>query len=204
MKLLGSPASPFMRKARVFAIEKGIDVEFVLDRPSEPGSRIAGLNPLGKMPVLVLDDGEAVYDSVVIVDCLEGIKREPQLVPGDFRGRIAVRRWEALGDGIAEAAINLSHQYGPMADAEKRAAWTPRQQAKIERGLSLVERSIARHEWLHGERFTLADIAAGNAIAYVETVLPGFERKSRFPGLAVYVERLMARPSFRRTDSSAS
>jgi glutathione S-transferase len=203
MKLLGSSGSPFVRKVRVFAVEKGIDVEFVLDRPSGPGSRIAELNPLGKMPVLVLDDGEAVYDSVVIVDCLEGIKPEPPLIPTDFRGRIAVRRWEALADGIAEAVINLSHQYGPMNDAEKRAAWTPRQEAKIERGLSLIERSIAGREWLHGAGFTLADIAAGYALAYVDSALAGFDRKKRFPGLSPYSERLMTRPSFRKTGTSS-
>jgi glutathione S-transferase len=197
MKLLGMSRSPFVRKVRIFAIEKGIDVEYVLDKPLDPGSRIAKLNPLAKMPVLVLDDGEAVYDSVVIVDCLEGIKPEPQLIPSEFRGRIAVKRWEALGDGIAEAAINLSHQYGPMYDVEKRAAWTPRQEAKIERALSAIERGIAGREWLHGESLTLADIAAGNAIAYVDAELPGFDRKKRFPGLAGYADRLLARLSFR-------
>ena len=203
MKLLGSQGSPFVRKARIFALEKGIDVEFVLDRPLEPGSKIPGLNPLGKMPVLVLDDGEGVYDSVVIVECLEGLKREPQLIPSYFRGRIAVRCWEALGDGIAEAVVNLSHEYGPMNDAQKRSAWTPRQEAKVASGLAHIERSIAGREWLHGDAFTLADIAAGNAIAYVDSRLPGFDRKKRFPGLAAYAEKLMVRASFRKTDPNA-
>ena len=204
MKILGTPGSPFVRKVRIFAAEKGIDVDYVLDRPSERGSQIAELNPLGKIPVLVLDDGEAVFDSVVIVDYLEGIKPEPQLIPADFRGRIAVRRWEALGDGIAEATINLSHQYGPMNDAEKRAAWTPRQEAKIERALALIEHSIAGREWLHGTGFTLADIAAGYALAYVDSALAGFDRRRRFPGLSAYSERLMGRPSLRTTGTNPS
>ena len=196
MKILGSPGSPFVRKVRVFAAEKSINAEFVLDRPSHAGSRISEFNPLGKVPVLVLDDGEAIYDSAVIVEYLEGVKPVPQLIPSDFRGRITVRRWEALGDGIAEAAINISHEYGPMNDAEKRAEWIPRQQAKIERGLALIERSIANREWLHGERFSLADIAAGYAVGYVDHALPAFDRRKRFPGLTAYVERLMSRPSF--------
>ncbi len=204
MKLLGTATSPFVRKVRVFAAEKEIDLPFVLDRPSGPGSLLAKLNPLGKMPVLVLDEGEAVCDSVVIVECLEGMKREPQLIPSDFRGRIAVRRWEALADGISEAAINVSHEYGPMNDAEKRATWIPRQESKIERGLALIERSIEGSEWLHGAHFSLADIAAGFAIDYVDRVLPAFDRKKRFPGLSSYFERLMSRPSFRNTEPPAS
>jgi glutathione S-transferase len=204
MKILGTPGSPFARKVRIFAIEKGIDFDYVVDRPSTPGSRVPELNPLGKIPVLVLDDGEAIYDSVVIVDYLESIKRDPQLIPKDLRGRIAVRRWEALGDGIAEATINLSHQYGPMEDAEKRAAWNPRQQAKIERALSLIERTVAGREWLHGEGFTLADVAAGMALGYVDHALPGFGRNKRFPRLSSYFDRLMTRASFRTTAPGAS
>ncbi len=199
MKILGTPGSPFVRKARVFAAEKGIALEYVLDRPSDPGSRVAQFNPLGKIPVLVLDDGEVVYDSVVIVEYLEGVKSAPRLIPADFRGRIAVRRWEALADGIAEASINISHEYGPMNDAQKRAAWVPRQRAKIERALAQFERGTAGHEWLHGSAFSLADIAAGYAISYVDTSLGGLERKKRLPGLNEYAERLLARPSFRAT-----
>ncbi len=199
MKILGSPNSPFVRKVRVFAVEKGINAEFVLDRPSHPGSRAAESNPLGKVPVLVLDDGEAIYDSVVIVEYLEALKPAPQLIPADLRSRIAVRRWEALADGIAEAAINISHDRGPMKDAEKQAAWIPGQQAKIERALAHIERSVAGREWLHDSAFSLADIAAGYAVGYVDHVLTGFERRKRFPGLTSYAERLMARPSFRST-----
>ncbi|MBI2318753.1 MAG: glutathione S-transferase N-terminal domain-containing protein [Betaproteobacteria bacterium] len=204
MKIVGTQTSPFVRKVRVFAIEKNINVDYVVDRPSSPGSRVAEFNPLGKIPVLVLDDGEVVFDSVVIVDYLEGVKPEPQLIPTEFRGRIAVRRWEALADGIVDAVVNISHQYGPMNDAEKHAAWIPNQEAKIERGLSLIERTIAGREWLHGAGFTLADIAAGYALAYVDYALPRFERRRRFPGLSAYSERLMTRPSFRTTVPSAS
>ncbi len=199
MKILGSPNSPFVRKVRVFAAEKGFDAQFVLDRPSHPGSRVAESNPLGKVPVLLLDDGEAIYDSVVIVEYLEGLQSSPQLIPTDLHGRMAVRRLEALADGIAEAAINISHDRGPMKDAQKQAAWIPNQQAKIERALAHVEHSLPGREWLHGDSFSLADIAAGYAVAYVDHVLPALERPKRFPGLAPYIERLMARPSFRST-----
>ena len=99
MKILGSPGSPFVRKVRVIAAEKGIAAEYVVERPSAPGSRIPQLNPLGKIPVLVLDDGDTLYDSVVIGEYLDGLKPEPRLVPAAFADRIAVKRYEALGDG---------------------------------------------------------------------------------------------------------
>lgn len=199
MKLYGTPTSPYVRKVRAFAAEKGIDLQFVLDRPSSPDSLVPDFNPLGKIPVLVLDDGEAVYDSAVIVELLEGVKPAPCLIPAELRARIAVRRWEALGNGIADATVNISHQHGPMFDAEKQAGWIPRQEAKVERALALMERSVAGREWLHGTSITLADIAAVSALAYLDYALAAFDWRQRYPGLTGYAKRVMARPSFRTT-----
>jgi glutathione S-transferase len=199
MKILGSPGSPFVRKVRVIAAEKGIDVEYVVDRPSLPGSRVPQFNPLGKIPVLVLDDGQAIYDSVVIGEYLEGKQPQPRLVPEDFAGRIAVKRYEALGDGVAEVAVILSHDLGPMGDPDKRAAWISRQEQKLERALDAYAADIRGRAWLHGDAFGLADICAGYALLYLDQVLPGFEWRARRPELSSYAERLAARPSFRST-----
>jgi glutathione S-transferase len=199
VKLLGSPASPFARKVRVAAAEKGIDLEYVIDRPNAPGSRVPTLNPLGKIPVLLLDSGEAIYDSSVIVEYLDGLKSAPRLIPAAFDARIAVKRWEALGDGIAEAVVNISHDFGPMGDADKRAPWIARQQAKVERGLSAFDAAIRGRDWLHGESLTLADVSAGYAAFYCDRELPDYVWRSKFAALAVYAERLAARPSFRDT-----
>jgi glutathione S-transferase len=199
MQLLGSPASPFARKVRVVACEKGIDLEYVIDRPNAPGSRVPTLNPLGKIPVLLLDSGEAVYDSAVIAEYLDGLKAEPRLIPADLSARIAVKRWEALGDGIAEAVVNISHDFGPMGDADKREPWIARQQAKVERGLAAFDAGIRGRDWLHGGSITLADICAGYASFYCDRELPQFAWRSKYPALAQYAERLAARPAFRDT-----
>src|SRR5262245_61008912 len=199
MKLLGSPGSPFARKARVFAAEKGIDLDYVIDRPNASGSRVPTLNPLGKIPVLLTDSGEAIYDSAVIVEYLEGLKTEPRLIPIDLAARIAVKRWEALGDGIAEAVVNISHDFGPMGDPDKREPWIARQQGKVDRGLAAFDGAIRGRNWLHGESICLADVWAGYAAFYCDRELPGFDWRSRFPALAGYAERLAARPSFRNT-----
>ncbi|MPZ45043.1 MAG: glutathione S-transferase [Betaproteobacteria bacterium] len=199
MKILGSPGSPFVRKVRVIAAEKGIEVEYVVDRPSLPGSRVAQLNPLGKIPVLLLDDGDTIYDSAVIGEYLEGLKPEPRLVPQDFAGRIAVKRFEALGDGLAEVAVTVSHDLGPMTDPERRAAWMPRQHDKLQRTLDAYADCIAGRNWLHGDVFGLADICAGYALCYLDQVLPSVDWRSPRAQLASYAERLEARPSFRST-----
>ncbi|MGH8664509.1 MAG: glutathione S-transferase N-terminal domain-containing protein [Burkholderiales bacterium] len=199
MKIFGSPGSPFVRKVRVIAAEKGIEVEYVVDRPSAPGSRIPQLNPLGKIPVLLLDDADTIYDSVVIGEYLEGLKPEPRLVPQDFAGRIAVKRFEALGDGLAEVAVTVSHDLGPMTDPERRAAWMPRQHDKLQRTLDAYAGCISGRHWLHGEDFGLADICAGYALCYLDQVLPSVDWRSPRPQLCAYAERLMARPSFRST-----
>jgi glutathione S-transferase len=160
MKLLGSPGSPFVRKVRVIAAEKNIPLEYVVQRPNVPGSPVPDLNPLGKIPVLVLDNGEAVYDSVVIGEYLEGLKPEPRLVPAEFAARIAVKRYEALGDGLAEVAVTISHDLGPMTHKEQQAAWLERQNGKLQRALAAYERMLAGCTWLHEDRFSLADICA--------------------------------------------
>lgn len=199
MKLLGSPGSPFVRKVRVIAAEKTIPIEYAIERPSALGSRVANFNPLGKIPVLVLDSGETVFDSVVIGEYLDGLKPEPALVPRDFASRIAVKRWEALGDGLAEVAVIISHEQGPMNDPERRAAWMPRQHDKLDRTLAHYEQSLADREWLHGGVFSLADVCAGYALFYIDQVLPKIDWRGKHPRLSAYSARLTSRASFRET-----
>lgn len=203
MKILGSAGSPFVRKVRVIAAEKGIPVEYVVQRPNVPGSPVPQLNPLGKIPVLVLDDGDVVYDSAVIGEYFEGLKAEPRLVPADFPGRVAVRRYEALGDGLAEVIVNISHDFGPMNDPERRAEWMPRQYGKLERSLAAIEKAIQGRNWLHENTFSLADICAGYAIFYIDLAMKDYDWRTKYPGLVPYGERLMARESFKSTIPAA-
>jgi len=199
MQILGSPSSPFVRKVRVIAAEKGIAAQYVVDRPGLAGSRVPQLNPLGKIPVLLLDDGDAIYDSAVIGDYLDGVRPEPRLVPSDFEGRIAVKRFEALGDGLAEVVVILSHDWGPMSRSDQRGPWIERQHAKLQRALAAYEGALDGVSWLYRDEFGLADICAGYALFYLDQVLASVEwRKSR-PVLAGYAQRLSARPSFQST-----
>ena len=199
MKLFGSPGSPYVRKVRIVLAEKRITYDYVIDRPSLPGSRVPQFNPLGKIPVLVCDDGRAVYDSAVIVEFLDGLVAEPRLIPAAFNDRIEVRRWEALGDGIADATVAISHDLRRPEAEREPTAWYDRQRQKIERGLATMEKDLGDRQFCHGPGYTLADVAAGTALGYLDQVLPQMDWRKSAPGLKRLAERLAARASFSTT-----
>jgi len=203
MKLLGSPGSPYVRKVRIVLAEKHIDYEYVIGRPSAPDSRVHEFNPLGKIPVLVRDDGSTIYDSVVIVEYAEGLVAEPRLIPAGFEDRIQVKRWEALGDGIADATVLVSHDLREPEAQRKPAAWYTKQRQKIQRGLAAMEHDLGNNEFCYGGKFSLADIAAGFALGYLDQVLPETDWRRDFPKLTALDARLARRESFIATRPAA-
>ena len=175
MKLFGSPGSPFARKVRIVLAEKQIPHEYVVARGSAPGSPVPQFNPLGKVPTLVLDDGRALYDSPVIIEYLDALGSGPRLIPEAPAERLEVLRWQALGDGIAEATVNIHHERREPAEKQKDAAWVQRQRDKIDRGLAVMEKGLGQNQFCHGGRLTLADIAAGYALGYLDFAVPDIE-----------------------------
>lgn len=204
MKLFGSPGSPFARKVRIVLEEKHIPHEYIIARGSAPGSPVPQFNPLGKVPTLVLDDGRAVYDSPVIVEYLDTLGSGPRLIPDAPVERIEVRRWEALGDGIAEATVAINHGRREPAEKQHAPDWFERQQAKVDRGLAVMEKDLGKAEFCFGGRFTLADIAAGYALGYLDFALPEIDWRKAHPVLARLAERLAARASFSTTVQKAA
>ena len=199
MKLFGSPGSPYARKVRIVLAEKQLPHEYEVQRGSAPGSPVPQYNPLGKVPTLVLDDGRGLYDSPVIVEYLDAQGSGPRLIPEAASERIEVKRWEALGDGIAEAAVNINHERREPADKQKEPAWFQRQRDKIDRGLAAMDKGLGQGQFCFGGRFTLADIAAGYALGYLDFAVPDIEWRNGNPSLARLAERLFARPSFSTT-----
>lgn len=199
MKLLGSTGSPYARKARIAMLEKKVNCEFVFDRPSDPGSNVPKYNPLGKVPVLVLDDGKGMIDSSVIVEYLDGIGSGPKLIPTDFPARIAVRQWEALGDGVVDAIVALTHdsRYSEKCDAS--AGWYQKQLKKIEAGLAAAERDIGSNEFCYGNAFSLGDICVGMALAYLDRAYASYDWRGKYPGLKRYADKLFARATFQQS-----
>ena len=196
MKLLGAPASPYTRKVRIVLAEKRIecDVERVDVQPAD--NPVNRHNPLGKIPTLVLDDGTALYDSRVIVEFLDQASPIARLIPEDNRERIAVRRWEALADGILDAGLLVRYE-SLRPQNEQSAAWVGKQAARMRRGLALLEADLGEKPWCQGDRYTLADIALGCCLGWIGFRKPGgIAWITENPGLAKHYDKLMERPAF--------
>lgn len=199
MRLFGTPGSPFVRKVRIVLEEKSIPYEYVIERGSAPGSRVPQHNPLGKIPTLVRDDGRALYDSAVIVEYLDASGSGARLIPDPLDERIEVRRWEALADGVVEATVAINHEYREPRDKQRAPAWFERHRAKIDRGLAVMAKDLGAGQFCFGGRFTLADIAAGYALGYLDFALPDIDWRRTHPALARLAERLAERASFSAT-----
>ena len=130
MKLIASLTSPYARKVRIVLAEKKIDCDLVEDSPWVPETTVPDYNPLGKVPVLVLDDGTTLFDSRVIVQYLDTVSPVSRLIPETGRQRIAVKRWEALADGICDAAAAIVLER-KRAARQQSSEWIDRQRRKI-------------------------------------------------------------------------
>ena len=175
--------------------EKGIACDIVETRPSGP--EVTAANPLAKVPTLVRDDGRSLYDSCVIVEYLDGLVATPKLIPEAFEDRIEVKRWEALGDGVMDATVTISHENRLPVAQRKGADFYAKHQKKIDAGLLTMEEDLGDREFCHGDSFTLADIACGCALSYLDTTLPDMEWRETHRGLASLAERLAKRASFK-------
>ncbi len=199
MKLLSSTASPYTRKVRIVLAEKKIECEIQPVDVQPVENPVNAHNPLGKIPTLILDDGTALYDSRVIVEFLDGVSPISRLIPDDLRDRVAVRRWEALADGVLDAGLLV--RYESLRDATERSkAWTDKQLARIRRGMAEMAGGLGERAWCHGERYSLADIAVGCCLGWLGFRKPGdVDWHAEYPALAKHYEKLMARPAFAET-----
>jgi glutathione S-transferase len=198
MKLIGSLISPYVRKARIVLAEKKIEYTFEVANPMDKDSRVADANPLGKVPVLVLDDASTLFDSRVIVEFLDGVSPISRLIPADNRERIQVKRWEALADGVIDAAIAVVLE-GRRPAKQINAQAIERQKNKIERGLTEMSKELEERPWCTGIAFTLADIACGAALGYLDFRHGQMDWRVLHPNLARLAAKLAERPSFAET-----
>ena len=199
MKLLASPASPYTRKVRIVLTEKKIDCELEVVDVNPAENPVNRHNPLGKIPTLILDDGTALYDSRVIVEFLDGKSPISRLIPEDLRDRVAVRRWEALADGVLDAGLLV--RYESMRDKKEQSkAWSDKQLSRMKRGMAQMTSELAERPWCHAERYSLADIALGCCLGWLGFRKPGdVDWHREYPALGRHYEKLMARPAFAET-----
>lgn len=198
LKLIASKTSPYARKVRVALAEKKIEYQMVESSGAPADNPLHAWNPLGKLPVLILDDGTHLYDSRVIVEYIDLVSPVSRLIPEPARQRIAVKKWEALGDGICDAASLIVNERRRPAN-QQSGDWIARQRRKIDEGTGELARELGERAWCYGENYSLADIATGCALGYLDLRYAELDWRDLYPNLARLAEKLGKRVSFADT-----
>ena len=198
MKLIGSFTSPYVCKVRIVLAEKKLDYQFVTEEVWSADTRIHESNPLGKVPCLIMEGHEAVFDSRVIVEYLDALSPVGKLIPTTGRDRAAVKTWEALADGLLDASIlaRLERHWPHRQAHERSAAWIDRQMGKVHDSLAAMSRGLGENNMCSGIHLSLSDIAVGCALGYLDFRFPEVDWRTPYPNLHRLYDRLMQRPSF--------
>ena len=198
MKLIGSNSSPYVRKVRIVMVEKKLDYTFETADVWAAQATIAESNPLGKVPCLVLEGGDALFDSSVIVEYLDTLSPVGKLIPPVGRERAEVKTWETLADGILDAAIlaRLEATWGGRTEAQRCPAWIERQLGKVSAAVKAMSLGLGEKSFCTGVHLSLADIAVGCALGYLDFRFPQIDWRGDYPNLAKLQDKLMQRPSF--------
>lgn len=205
MKLIGALTSPYVRKVRIVMAEKKLDYQFVLEDVWAT-DQILKFNPLGKVPCLVLEGGEAIFDSRVIVEYLDTRSPVSRLIPEAGRERTEVRTWEALADGLLDAAIlaRLEATWAPRSAEQRSQLWIDRQMVKVNGAVTAISTGLGDKPWCAGIHISLADIAVGCALGYLDFRFPQIAWRAQHPNLAKLAEKLFARQAFIDTKPPAA
>jgi glutathione S-transferase len=197
MKLIGSLTSPYVRKVRVVMAEKKLDFQLLLEDPWG-ADEVLKSNPLGKVPCLVMEGGEAVFDSRVIVEYLDTLSPVGKLIPASGRERIEVRTWEALADGVLDAAVSarMEQIWTGRSDGQRSQAWVERQLSRVDTALAAIGKGLSDKPFCMGIHLTLADIAVGCALGYLEFRFPAIAWREQHTNLARLADKLATRQSF--------
>ena len=198
MKLIGSTSSPYVRKVRIVMAEKKLDYAFVTEDVWAAGTTIGQSNPLGKVPCLIMEGGEALFDSRVIVEYLDALSPVGKLIPSTGHARAEVKTWESLADGVLDALIlaRLEATWAGRKDSERSQAWIDRQIAKVDASLEAMSSGLADRNFCSDIHLTLSDISVGCALAYLDFRFAHIDWRARHANLAKLSEKLAQRPSF--------
>ncbi|AVQ83032.1 MULTISPECIES: glutathione S-transferase N-terminal domain-containing protein [Variovorax] len=198
MKLIGSAASPYVRKVRVVLAEKRLDYQFLIEDVWAAETTIASSNPLGKVPCLIMEGGEAMFDSRVIVEYLDTLSPVGKLIPQQGRERAEVKTWEALADGVMDAGVlwRLEATWSGRNDGERSAAWIERQRTKVLDGVAAMAKGLGDKPFCSGIHLSLSDIAVGCTLGWLDLRFPEIEWRADHANLAKLYDKLMLRPSF--------
>ena len=198
MKLIGSSSSPYVRKVRIVMAEKKLDYQYAVDNVWAADSQIRESNPLGKVPCLIMEGAEALFDSRVIVEYLDTLSPVGKLIPSVGRERAEVKTWEALADGVLDAAVlaRLEATWDGRTKAQRSQVWIDRQLEKVSASLKAMAKGLGDKPFCSGIHLSLADIAVGCALGYLEFRFPQVVWRAEYSNLARLQDKLMLRQSF--------
>ncbi|WP_332855038.1 glutathione S-transferase N-terminal domain-containing protein [Duganella sp. S19_KUP01_CR8] len=199
MKLIGSLASPYVRKVRVVLAEKKLDYQFELENVWAPDTTIDKLNPLGKVPSLVMEDGNVMIDSRVMVEYLDTLTPVCKLLPPNGRDRADVKCWEALADGMLDAAIIVRLERTQRPVELQSEDWMARQMRKVQLGLASLSEKLGESAYCAGVHYSLADVAVGCTLGWLSFRFPDITWRDDYPNLARLYDKLSERQSFKDT-----
>ncbi|HNV58052.1 MAG TPA: glutathione S-transferase N-terminal domain-containing protein [Rhodoferax sp.] len=201
MKLLGSTSSPYVRKVRVVLAEKKLECAFVVEDVWGADTTISESNPLGKVPCLIMEGAEALFDSRVIVEYLDTLSPVGKLIPAVGRERAEIKTWEALADGLMDAAIlaRLEATWPGRTKAQRSQAWIDRQLSKVHATVKAMNSGLGEKPFCGGIHFSLADVAVGCALGYLDFRFPQIDWRTDNPNLVRLHDKLMQRASFADT-----
>ena len=193
MKLLYTKRSPYARKVRVIALEKQVPLEFIDEDLANKSTLLNSSNPLGKVPTLILDNGEILFDSPVITQYIDGLNDKVIFIPRQGAERFKVLRWEAIADGLMDAAIGCYME--KMRHAQNfHVNFVKNQEEVILNTCRFCEEHLAELQPL-----SLAPVAVASAIGYVNFRLPHMITREEFPKLLAWFETFSQRPSMAQT-----
>lgn len=199
MKLIGSHASPYVRKVRIVMAEKKIEYEFLLENVWAADTGIQQSNPLGKVPCLIMEDGGAMFDSRVIAEYLDTLTPVGKLIPAQGRDRAGVKCWEALADGVLDAAILVRLEKTLRPATQQSQEWIERQMGKVHAGLKAMSTGFAEKPFCAGNQYTLADVAVGCTLGWLSFRFPELAWRNDYPDLGKLFDKLSERQSFKDT-----
>ena len=190
MKLLYTKRSPYARKVRVMALEKGINLEFIDEDLANKSKTLLDNNPLGKVPTLILDNGDTIYDSVVICQYIEDLNDKLMLIPKSGKARYEVLKWEAMADDMVTTAI-YAYMEKIRHPQDFHAQFVQNGENSILKGYQYIEAHLDEFK-----TFSLAPIAVAAAIGYIHFRLPHLKVQGK---LAQWFDEFNKRPSMAQT-----
>ena len=202
MKLIIATPSPFARKARVVLREKNFAFEEIIDVPWNKDTLTKDFNPLGKIPILLQEDAEPLYDSTVIVQYLENLKQSPRMFPLDAKDHIQARLIEATSDGVCDAVVLIYLEHSRSENLRSHA-WIKRQEKKIYKGIEYLSDNLGNKKYFLGSDFTIAEVSTISCLEYLDLRFPKFDWRTKHPNLENYWKIHKDRKSFFETKPSA-